>query len=171
MKNISNLGKFDLIFVLREAIQFLDQKEIENSFNYFVNSINPGGYLILDCVRLELKNEKDDFKLPFYIRKQNEIFVDFYKKKDDVELRRSHISKYFKGKLYTKFFYDYNKHSSLKHFELNIELNDISFEFIEKLAKKNNIDLYNVYGDYDFNCYSKNSPRKIFILRKKDERN
>lgn len=168
---ISKLGTFDCVLIPREGLQFLPFSKLSFFFKELYKTLTSNGIAYLDLATLSL-NCTNKKILPPYIQIQNLKSFDFERKKGDRTLKRWHKSVWLakKSALETTYFYEYIQGNETQRTGTKILLYEYQYKEIKKLILNCNFVIQEKYGFYDKRPLVSQSPRKILILRKKDEK-
>lgn len=167
MRDISSLGRFDRIVVLREGFQLLNSEGRKEALKNFSKALERDGKILIDLVRLDLAGDSSDDNLPAYIRFQKEKLIDFEHALPEGNFKRLHRSILdARGNLSVEFFYEVTKGSRAESYTNSWTLYRCSPTELIEDGEKIGLKATSLFGYYDFRHHSPKSPRAIIIFER-----
>ncbi len=170
MRQFSLGEKFDAIFIIREAFQFLTKdNEIMECLNCLASHLEIDGRLIIDLVDFE---HNSDGRLAYWDTKAaDDVWLTDWVRSvgDGGYLQRRHRQQHGPGPMIrVHFSYRLEEISGSdndREWSAEVEYRKFKYEDFRAFSSKAGLIIEAVYGDYDRRNYSPGDPRLIFILK------
>ena len=148
-------GKSDCIVMLNQGLQYI---EIEN-FKNLLDKINTN-YIVIDLFDFTKKGKLTYFNS---CEDENKYYLTRYFKVNNNNIKRYNKYKIINNKICFKYKYYIN---NKEEYTTEFELYNYKYKDVNNIINQSKYEIYNVYGDYDFENYSEEGGHYILVLRR-----